>query len=452
MSRTYHRRMRVTRTFCSVLCWFCAACSSGRAVGARPEEVTVAARAQAAAGRGRDRARGRRRAPRHLRRRSRAREAADRRAQGPARRRRHRPGGHGGAQAVHASPAAGLFLTLQRNVEWWTTQRLLNAASGSASPAPSSSTSSIPATASRSSGSARSASSTATGAAASATTRAPARSWTRSRRWPPSAPAASRGSTCSRSTARQPPWVSSLAQGTGLQAMARSATRLNRQEDVFPVALAGLGIFQTAPPAGVRVPSGTGAHYLQYSGLPNFKVVNGFIQSLVGLYDFAALTGDPTAPSLFDDGDRAGRAEIGTFDTGAWWLYSRGVDHARVRPRLPQAPARLPQGAVRPHDGDRVLRAEQHFTTYLATPPVGAGAAAHADRAQAGQHPLQALEDLARRRCTITRGGSPWPRSTPVSSAAAPRRSSGPRPEVRRLRRDASPPPTSTATPPPRPV
>ena len=50
-----------------------------------------------------------------------------------------------------------------------------------------------------------------------------------------------------------PPWVSSLAQGTGLQAMARSATRLQRQADVFPIALRGLGIFQTAPPAGVRV-------------------------------------------------------------------------------------------------------------------------------------------------------------------------------------------------------
>ena len=49
---------------------------------------------------------------------------------------------------------------------------------------------------------------------------------------------------------QKPPWVSSLAQGTGLQAMARSATRLQRQADVFPIALRGLGIFQTAPPAG----------------------------------------------------------------------------------------------------------------------------------------------------------------------------------------------------------
>ena len=66
---------------------------------------------------------------------------------------------------------------------------------------------------------------------------------------------------------QEPPWVTSLAQGTGLQAMARSATRLQRQAEIFPIALRGLGIFQTAPPQGVRVESGGGAHYLQYSGL-----------------------------------------------------------------------------------------------------------------------------------------------------------------------------------------
>ena len=86
---------------------------------------------------------------------------------------------------------------------------------------------------------------------------------------------------------QQPPWVSSLAQGTGLQAMARAATRLGRQSDVFPIALRGLAIFQAPPPAGVRVPDGSGAHYLQYSGLPDLQVLNGFIQSLVGLFDFA---------------------------------------------------------------------------------------------------------------------------------------------------------------------
>ncbi|HEY7295067.1 MAG TPA: hypothetical protein VH916_08490, partial [Dehalococcoidia bacterium] len=81
---------------------------------------------------------------------------------------------------------------------------------------------------------------------------------------------------------QRPPWVSSLSQGTGLQAMARAAVRLGRQASVFPILHRGLGIFETAPPDGVRIPDGDGAHYLQYSGLPDLKILNGFIQSLVG--------------------------------------------------------------------------------------------------------------------------------------------------------------------------
>src|SRR3954447_18817866 len=169
---------------------------------------------------------------------------------------------------------------------------------------------------------------------------------------------------------QNPPWVSSLAQGTGLQAMARAATRLGRQAEVFPIALRGLGIFETAPPAGGRVAAGDGAHYLQYSGLPRLLIINGFVQSLVGLYDFAALTGDATARSLFDAGDVAARVEVPTFDTGAWSLYSRGSSqtesdlgyHTLLRDFLAQLCKRT--ATV------QYCSAEQHFTGYLTTPPV----------------------------------------------------------------------------------
>jgi hypothetical protein len=122
---------------------------------------------------------------------------------------------------------------------------------------------------------------------------------------------------------QKPPWVSSLAQGTGLQAMARVAYKLNRQADAIPIVGRGLGIFQTKPPAGVRVEADGGAHYLQYSGLPKLQIINGFVQSLVGLFDYAQLTGDTTAQTLFQQGDAAARKEVPRFDTGAWSLYSR---------------------------------------------------------------------------------------------------------------------------------
>jgi len=168
---------------------------------------------------------------------------------------------------------------------------------------------------------------------------------------------------------QRPPWVSSLAQGTGLQSMARAAVRLGRQAEVMPILHEGLGIFRTSPPRGVRIPDGSGAHYLQYSGLPDLKIINGFIQSLVGLYDYASLSGDPLGQSLFQAGDAAGRREVGQFDTGAWSLYARGSVsyesnlsyHTLLRDFLDQLCSRT--AAV------EYCGAAEHFTAYLSIPP-----------------------------------------------------------------------------------
>src|SRR5215213_4969357 len=50
-----------------------------------------------------------------------------------------------------------------------------------------------------------------------------------------------------------PPWVSGLAQGTGLQAIARSAAKLGRMEELLPSIQKGLTLFEQKPPTGVRV-------------------------------------------------------------------------------------------------------------------------------------------------------------------------------------------------------
>ena len=56
----------------------------------------------------------------------------------------------------------------------------------------------------------------------------------------------------------RPPWVSGLAQGTAVQALARAATRLRRQADVLPIAQRALAVFETPAPEGVRVPAAGG--------------------------------------------------------------------------------------------------------------------------------------------------------------------------------------------------
>lgn len=121
------------------------------------------------------------------------------------------------------------------------------------------------------------------------------------------------------------PWVSSLAQGTALQALSRAATRLRRKEEIFPVTSRGLNLFERAAPEGVRVPAGAGVHYAQYSFEPGLRILNGFIQSLVGLYDYGRLAADERANALYATGEARAREEVPTYDTGAWSLYSRGT-------------------------------------------------------------------------------------------------------------------------------
>jgi hypothetical protein len=53
-------------------------------------------------------------------------------------------------------------------------------------------------------------------------------------------------------------------------------------------------------------------------------VINGFLQTLIGLYDYAQASGNATAAALFRAGDAEARAEVPRYDTGAWSLYEPG--------------------------------------------------------------------------------------------------------------------------------
>jgi D-glucuronyl C5-epimerase C-terminus len=119
-----------------------------------------------------------------------------------------------------------------------------------------------------------------------------------------------------------PPWTSGLSQGTALQALARAYSRL-KEPAYLAAAKQALGIFQTPPPAGVRVATPAGAHYLEYTYAPRERILNGFIQAITGLYDYAQLTGDPLGQQLFEAGDAQARLEVPHYDTGAWSMYDQ---------------------------------------------------------------------------------------------------------------------------------
>jgi hypothetical protein len=119
-----------------------------------------------------------------------------------------------------------------------------------------------------------------------------------------------------------PPWTSGLSQGTALQVLSRAWSRF-KEPTLLAAAQQALGIFETRPPEGVLVKTAAGAHYLEYTYAPRDRILNGFIQSVVGLYDFTSITKDPLGLQLFEAGDAEARAEVPRYDTGAWSLYDQ---------------------------------------------------------------------------------------------------------------------------------
>lgn len=119
-----------------------------------------------------------------------------------------------------------------------------------------------------------------------------------------------------------PPWSSGLSQGTALQALSRAYSRTHEAQ-YLDAAKEALGLFRGRPAAGVLVRTHAGSHYLEYTYAPSERILNGFIQSLVGLYDYAKLSGDPEGQSLFEAGDAEARSETPHYDTGAWSMYDQ---------------------------------------------------------------------------------------------------------------------------------
>jgi hypothetical protein len=184
-----------------------------------------------------------------------------------------------------------------------------------------------------------------------------------------------------------PPWTSGLSQGTGLEMLARAYSRF-KEPALLSAAQQALGIFHAPPPQGVRVNTAAGAMYAEYTYAPGDRILNGFIQSLVGLYEYTAITQDPAGLALFEAGDAEARVEVPHYDTGGWSLYDQFgesnlnyhelltefLQHLceRTRKGLPAATApagssAAPSAAIA---GDQVYcTTAQRFTADLRTPP-----------------------------------------------------------------------------------
>ena len=121
----------------------------------------------------------------------------------------------------------------------------------------------------------------------------------------------------------RPPWVSGMAQGTAIQALARTSDRF-KDPALMKLALRGMGIFRTGPPSGVRLKLTHGSHYLGYSYAPGQRIYNQFYQALRGLHDVAELSDSKTARKLWLEGQSRGRYELSFSNSGSWSYYEPG--------------------------------------------------------------------------------------------------------------------------------
>jgi hypothetical protein len=120
----------------------------------------------------------------------------------------------------------------------------------------------------------------------------------------------------------RPPWASALSQATAIQAYLAAALLLGRL-DYGQTALDLVGLFALRPPAGVNVRlARDGSWFALYTFAPRAHVLNAQLNAVVALHDLAQVSHDPRAVVLARDGLRAARRHIARFDTGRWSRYA----------------------------------------------------------------------------------------------------------------------------------
>ena len=121
-----------------------------------------------------------------------------------------------------------------------------------------------------------------------------------------------------------PPWTSGLSQGTALQVLARAWSRF-KEPAYLTAAQQALGIFQTPPPAGVRVARRRGRASTPSTPTPPATGSStASSRRSSGLYDYTSITKDPLGLAAVRSRRRARRARrCPSYDTGAWSLYDQ---------------------------------------------------------------------------------------------------------------------------------
>ena len=119
------------------------------------------------------------------------------------------------------------------------------------------------------------------------------------------------------------PWQSSLAQGSGISALLRGFLVTNEKKYLDAAILAFKSFKKDVSEGGVTYTDDNGYLWFEeYIIEPYSHVLNGFIWSLFGVYDFYLVTKDDEAKKIFGLAIKTLTDNLHRFDTGFWSLYS----------------------------------------------------------------------------------------------------------------------------------
>jgi heparosan-N-sulfate-glucuronate 5-epimerase len=119
------------------------------------------------------------------------------------------------------------------------------------------------------------------------------------------------------------PWVSAMAEGQGLSVLTRAYV-LTGNSTYLDVAQTAMRSFEVEMNSGgVRDTDSSGVWFEEVAdvGIPSSKVLNGFIFSLLGLYEYSFLTNSSEGYALFWEGTHTLSLNLYRYDTGSWSRY-----------------------------------------------------------------------------------------------------------------------------------
>jgi hypothetical protein len=118
------------------------------------------------------------------------------------------------------------------------------------------------------------------------------------------------------------PWYSGLAQGQGISLLLRSYRETREEQYLEAAHKAFLSFTKSTAEGGVTFSDSSGNVWIEeYIVSPPTHILNGFIWSMWGVYDYFLATGSAQASALFHKSVDTLRSNLARYDLGFWSLY-----------------------------------------------------------------------------------------------------------------------------------